>query len=123
MKNGKKKQNSESNDLFRRLQQSVNYLSVCPLCSHAYGENQADVILDRDNVHLIHITCPSCKNKLVAILAASPIGMSSVGMMTDLTAEDVIRTQDISPVSEDDVLDFHTLMDKHPQRFLHLFHL
>lgn len=123
MKSRKTQKNDGSNDLFRRLQQSVNYLRECPLCKYEYGESQADLLCERDTVHLVHITCPSCKNKLVAILAASNIGMSSIGMMTDLTAEDVVRVQETSPVSEDDVLDFHTFMAKHPQRFSHLFHL
>lgn len=60
---------------------------------------------------------------LVAVLAASTIGVSSVGMLTDLTADDILRTHEVNPISEDDVLDFHKLISRQPQRFVHLFNI
>ncbi len=113
--------NSQNGSLFDRFEQSVNYLRECPVCKSAYGKDQIDDIVDQENVHLVHITCPTCQNMLMAVLAASPMGVSSIGMLTDLTADDVIRVHDISPISEDDVLDFHAMISRQPQRFVHLF--
>lgn len=121
MKPRRSKNNLENGSLFDRFEQSINYLRECPVCKAQYGKDQIDSLYEQQNVHLVHVTCPTCQNMLVAVLAASAMGISSVGMLTDLSADDIVRTQEISPVSEDDVLDFHTLISKQPQRFVHLF--
>jgi hypothetical protein len=113
--------NSHNGAYFDRFEQHIAYLRECPVCRAAYGKGRIDRLYIHKNVQLVHLTCPKCQNMLVAVLATSRMGVSSVGMLTDLNAADMLRTREEYPVSEDDVLDFHSLMAQQPQQFVHLF--
>lgn len=112
--------NAENNSHFDRFEQYIAYLRECPVCKARYRKGKADHLYRQNNVQMVHITCPKCHNMLIAVLASSRMGVSSVGMLTDLNAADILRTQEENPVSEDDVLDFHELMKKQPERFMAL---
>jgi|SRR3989338_811325 len=89
------------------------YLRVmreCPVCNTAYRAEQVSVLDAADHNHLVHLTCNACHNALLALVTVSPLGMSSIGVMTDLTAADADRCQRQPPVSEDDVLSFHQVL-------------
>lgn len=87
-------------------------LRTCPLCSHAYNESGIELLFEESGVHLVHITCIQCQSKVLNIVTISDIGMSSVGLFTDLNADDVVSFYEKDPISEDDVLRFHHMMNR-----------
>lgn len=95
------------------IQEQIRLLQQCPVCKGQYDAKQARILEDRGEAHLVHITCPHCQNAILAVIVSSPIGMSSVGMMTDLNEADVKRLRRRGALTEDEVLNFHSfLVDK-----------
>jgi hypothetical protein len=83
-------------------------ISHCPLCDVPGSALDIHVLGDNDDATLLHVTCESCKQSLLAIVFSDGEGADgSVGFMTDLSHEDVLRFQDEAPVSTDDVLASH----------------
>jgi len=111
---------SEDNSLFQDIQRGVNHLKSCPQCSQEYKQQQFDVLFVRGNVRVVHILCDVCQHKIVTLLATTPFGMSSLGVATDLSADDFLRTAHLDPIGEDDVLEFHTFLYKHHKAFVNL---
>lgn len=75
---------------------------------------EAKILEQRDAVHLIHVQCRRCFSSIIVLVSANHTGMMSVGMVTDLSAEDVLRFRGSERVTCDDVLNFHELMEQQP---------
>jgi hypothetical protein len=61
------------------------------------------VIAEREDAYLLHVPCVKCKSAVVALIFANMFGVNSVGVLTDLTSDEVLTT-DSQAVSADDVL-------------------
>ncbi|HAZ28986.1 MAG TPA: hypothetical protein DCY48_04415 [Candidatus Magasanikbacteria bacterium] len=119
MKSHEKKVPPDSS-LLRRLQEKLLFMRHCPLCKKEYErEARVHVLYEERPIELVHITCSQCRNAVLAILAVSELGVSSVGLYTDLTAEDVVRFYSAESLAEDDVLSFHTVLHKQGKQFGH----
>lgn len=89
---------------------SIRLVSYCPLCNTQYNPLSARIVEERDDAHLIHIKCKKCNSSIVALVLSSGVGISSVGLITDLSEEDVIRFKDGNRVNNDDVLNLYSLL-------------
>lgn len=92
--------------------ENLKLLRECPLCQAAYKIEAMSVITEVDESRLVHMTCHECAAAVLAIVIASPLGMSSIGLVTDLTAKDVKRLYQKDVFTQDDVLAFHSGMQK-----------
>ncbi len=99
----KKRSHSLSGDTLRLI-------SYCPLCESSYNPLRAKVLEEKDDAHLLHIQCSSCGSSVVALLFTSGTGPTSIGLVTDLTSEDVLRFKDESIVSTDEVISVHQFL-------------
>lgn len=90
-------------------QDGARVLTRCPLCQAAYGPEAAQMVGAKDDAHLVHLSCAGCGNAVLALVLLSSVGVSSVGLVTDLSYEDVLRFRESAPVSADDVLAAHAL--------------
>ncbi len=93
-----------------RIQEGLKLMAQCPLCKKSYSEKEAKILEERNNAHLIHITCPHCSHSILALVIVNQLGMSSVGMVTDLGVDDVGRLRKFGPITEDELLNFHSLL-------------
>lgn len=84
----------------------------CPLCGSDYAASAVAVLEEQASTQLVHLTCPDCANALLAMVMVSPLGMSSVAVVTDLTAADVKRLRCAAPISADDVLGFYQCLQE-----------
>lgn len=82
----------------------VTLSSRCPLCNAEFKANNAEILDESRQGMLFHLTCPSCQASLLAVVAASKLGLSSFGMVTDLTAADTKRLRKGQTISHEDVL-------------------
>lgn len=92
--------------------ENLKLISYCPLCNAHYNPSQANVLEEQDSAHLIHVSCSRCSSSIVAVIITSGIGISSVGLITDLTGQDVIRFKSSSKVNEDDVIEAYKTIAK-----------
>ncbi|MBI2050843.1 MAG: hypothetical protein HYT31_03475 [Parcubacteria group bacterium] len=94
--------------------ENLRLISYCPLCSTHYNPSEAKVLEEKSGAHLIHVSCQKCSSSIVAVILTGGIGVSSVGLITDLTGEDVLRFKNAKPVSSDDVLEAYELTRQRP---------
>lgn len=88
----------------------LRLISYCPLCEASYNPLRARVLDERDEAHLVHIQCSQCGSSIVALIMSSALGITSVGLVTDLTGDDVLRFKDESPLDADEVLQVYELL-------------
>lgn len=84
-------------------------LAACPLCAASYDPHRARVLGKRGEERLLHVACGGCGHAMLAFVAVTPAGVSSIGLITDLSYEDARRFRDAQPVSADHVLAAHAL--------------
>jgi hypothetical protein len=85
-------------------------VSSCPLCTGEYASDGIQVLKDECDAQLLHLTCATCKGAMLALVVETHIGLSSIGMLTDLTQSDASRMCDKEPLTEDDVLAVHDVL-------------
>ena len=100
-------------------QDGLRMISYCPLCESSYNPMEAKVLGEKEDGHLLHIRCKKCWNSILALVLVSNAGVSSVGLVTDLTFEDVVKFREKpSDVSVDDVISVHELLDEREGDFI-----
>lgn len=98
--------------------ESLRLISYCPICSTHYNPLAAQVLEERDDAHLIHVECRKCGSSIVALVLTGGIGISSVGLVTDLSGEEVLKFRNRESVRIDDVLAVHKELFAPQQRLL-----
>lgn len=86
-------------------------ISFCPLCQSSFRPMEAKVLEERGEKRLVHLHCGKCQNAMLALVLINKGGMSSIGLVTDLTYDDVVRLRDQRRLTTDDVLDFHQILE------------
>ena len=79
-------------------------LTHCPLCEAPYEDRSVRLLGEQGGMRLFHLTCQCCAHSVLAVILENQNGMSSLGMVTDLEAQDAMRFQDSEPISADDCL-------------------
>lgn len=89
----------------------LRVIAACPLCEERYTPLQASVIAAREGAHLLHLECRNCGGAVIAAIRNDQqVGVSSIGLLTDLTSDDVVKFVDArGPATADDVLELHRL--------------
>ncbi len=90
----------------------------CPICDTTYDFRRLKILAERDQNLLTYIDCGHCGGAIVSILTISPSGMSALGLLTDLSSEEVLTADARQPVTADDVLTFHSYLDQDDARLL-----
>lgn len=95
-----------------QYQDGLRMISYCPLCETSYNPMEAKVLGEKEDGHLLHIRCKKCWNSILALVMVSNAGVSSVGLVTDLTFEDVVKFREKpAEVTIDDVITVHEMLD------------
>lgn len=89
----------------------LRLVSYCPVCETRYNPMQARVLGQDEETHLLHVRCRKCFSSILALVLVNQVGASSVGLLTDLTYDDVVRFRSNSCVSINDVMDIHSFLD------------
>jgi hypothetical protein len=93
-----------------RSEGNMKWASDCPICGTAYNPIEARVVAEKEGAFLLHTNCKKCGSSVVATLIASPMGISSIGLVTDLTYNDVIKFKDSGKIEVNDVLDVYKFL-------------
>lgn len=98
----------------------MQILSVCPLCQAHYNPLKTQIMAERDDSHLLFLECRQCGSAVVAVVTSGMSGLTSVGMVTDLTSQELFPSQHHHPVSADDVITLYQWLehqDRWPSAF------
>lgn len=82
-------------------------LTHCPLCQTQYEDQSVRLLGEDGTARLFHLTCSCCSHSVLAVILENQGGISSVGLVTDLEAQDALRFQEAEPISADDCLLAH----------------
>lgn len=84
--------------------EALKFINKCPICSAAYEVEQAALFAKNERATLVHITCKDCHSYFIAMIVMMAQGLSSVGMITDLSLKDAERLHKVEPISLDEAL-------------------
>lgn len=87
--------------------QALQFINKCPVCSALYDTEKAELFAKHDRAYLVHLTCSICRSYFVAMIITLGQGLSSVGIVTDLSVKDAKRLHGTEPISLDEALDAH----------------
>lgn len=97
-------------NLFNLFNDNTSLITHCPVCSKRYDPLEARIVRDNGASHLVHITCRICRSSVLAIIVANTTGINSIGLVTDMTSDDVSRFGASQPLSSDDVLEAYQFL-------------
>lgn len=66
------------------------------------------MIDEADEGVLLHVHCPSCTSSVIAVVTQGKLGSSAVGILTDLSAEELEHQRSHGPLTARDILHLHT---------------
>ncbi len=92
------------------MKTSVNNLESlvkCPICNKKYGQTKILVLEEEENQTTLHLTCESCENSSLVFISSGKLGIVSLGMLTDLTREEVKGIFKSEAISSDQVIEVH----------------
>lgn len=92
--------------------EGLRMISKCPLCSERYQPFQASILEEKADAQLVHITCRKCQSSVVALIVDGHLGLTSIGLITDLSSHDVERFKEASAITEEQLFEvFQELRD------------
>ncbi len=104
---------------FGSFRGTIRLISHCPLCHAFYQPTAAKLVAEHEDRHLVHLECGSCGGAIIAVVIANTLGIQSVGLVTDLSRDDLLRLQSGTAVGPNDVIDLHEYLDQN-RNFLNL---
>ena len=102
---------SPAQQTFAAFGEGVRLTSYCPLCENSYVPQDARCLGEKSDAHLLHITCGKCGTGMIALVLISNVGVTSVGLVTELTPIEVMLAKDAEAITTDDVITVHKLLE------------
>ena len=88
-------------------------MSDCPFCNAPKKAVESEVLNQTEETRLLHLHCQSCENSVLALILSSPAGLTSLGIITDLSKSDVARLRSSkSQIMSDDVIELHQSLEQ-----------
>lgn len=94
---------------------SSKLLAHCPLCQVMYDQREIRLLSEKGSTRLFHCTCRGCGHALLAFILEQHGSVSSVGLVTDLEADDASRFHDRPAITADECLEAHKQLNEHSQ--------
>lgn len=89
----------------------LRLVSYCPVCETRYNPMEANILGEDGETRLLHVQCRKCHHSILALVLVNQVGASSVGLLTDLAYEDVLKFRTNRLVSINDVIDVHSALE------------
>ena len=84
--------------------EALKFIGHCPICNERYETEKARLFAKRDAANLVHIICGKCASNFIAMIVTMGQGLSSVGMVTDLSFEDAQKLYKTAPLTVDEII-------------------
>ncbi|MFA6422520.1 MAG: hypothetical protein WCV92_03920 [Candidatus Buchananbacteria bacterium] len=97
---------------FNRFSDGIKIVSHCPICHFNYEPNEAKVLEESEGAELIYIKCRNCQSAIVALISINQMGISSVGLITDLDSREILSFKEKKGISADDVLEIYQALSR-----------
>jgi hypothetical protein len=97
---------------------SDKLLSKCPVCGSKNDVLEMTIIDDQGENNMVYIECKKCHTSFVGVVNLSSTGASIVSFATDLEKDEIVKFKNGERVSEDDVLELHTILEDKKKDFI-----
>ena len=87
-------------------------IAQCPMCQASYDDTAIKLVGERGTSKLFHCCCGACGHAMLAVILESSGWVSSVGVVTDLQAQDAQRLQDAAAISADECVRLHLALEQ-----------
>ena len=88
-------------------------MTHCPVCSHEYVQSDFVLVGEQAGKTTFHVTCTQCKSSLFIVMQMKSFGVLHVGILTDLSSQEVKQFFSQETISADQVLDTHAFLEKY----------
>ncbi len=95
--------------------QASKILSHCPLCKKNYPDDAVQSLGEQGGADIYHCTCKACGHAMIAVVLEQAGLVSSIGMVTDLEIHDAISFYKAKPISNDECVEAHRVLEHHSQ--------
>lgn len=93
------------------LRSHFKVMQQCSVCNTPFDESSIHVIDEIEDVsHLLHMSCVNCKHKIIVLVSISDVGVGLMGLVSDLSFEDVCRFKLRQPMDEQALLDNYSAL-------------
>lgn len=93
-------------------QSELQFLGHCPVCSRKYAAQEAEVLRRSETMLVVHVECTDCGSTVLAAIVTGVMGIvTTIGMLTDLSRQDIDRFWNARVLTSDDVLKAHTYLE------------
>jgi hypothetical protein len=99
------------NNQFSRFPEGLKIVSHCPICHYNYNPAEVRVLEELDSAQLIYIKCRNCNSAIVALISINSMGISSIGLVTDLDGNEIQHFKEMSEVSGNDVISVYQTLE------------
>jgi len=90
----------------------IKFLGNCPICNTQYNSENASLLERNAEFMSFYIDCDSCQSSVIVAVFFPLNGLvTTVGMLTDLSLDNVKKLQKFEPVTLDEVLDLHVYIE------------
>ena len=94
-------------------QEALKLINKCPICAAAYNPDRAKLFAQNEKANLVHISCEACSGNFIAMILAMPGGISTIGMVSDLSFEDAKRLHIKPAIGLDELIDGRKFINNH----------
>lgn len=86
-------------------QQGLKLITQCPVCGGDFDKKAAKFFIKKKDSRAVHMTCGRCSGNFIANIIIFNKGISTVGMVTDLSFDDIKRIYGSAPIEVDEVIE------------------
>jgi len=86
---------------------NLRLVTHCPLCRALFPTNKTNVLEEKENLRLIFAQCSACGGAMMALVSLNQGEANAVGLVIDLTKEEILKYRTYEAVTSDDVLAVH----------------
>jgi hypothetical protein len=98
--------------MYNLFDENPALITHCPVCQLRYNPLEAKVLEQNDASHLLYIKCRHCHSAILAVVMAGNLGLTAVGLLTDLSGDEVMEFNKSLPISFDDVINVHEFIGR-----------
>lgn len=92
-------------------------LQRCPLCQALYQAGGVSPLEEPQGRRLFHCYCQACHRAMLAVIFEATGWLSSIGILTELTAEESRQSPDLAPVDADVCVQAHRTFEEGSRDF------
>jgi hypothetical protein len=86
---------------------NTDFLAKCSVCESSLDPGRIVVIDEKEKKTTLHATCSKCNSAAIVFLSNNQNGIVSVGMATDLDAQEAKEKIGKEAISTDEMIDLH----------------